>query len=143
MRARAVRSLGILARGLGAGVMTIMLSCRSATVPPRGAPAEVGAGVTDSLRASGSVRVAIALVPPASTSQQGADPQQVRADIARLQAQVLERLDPADYHNRIQYANIPALAGTILTFHGLEVMMADPRVRRIDVDAAGGGLANP
>jgi hypothetical protein len=63
----------------------------------------------------------------------------VRAEIARVQQEVLSRLDARDFELGKRFESVPAIAGTLRTQRGLERLLADPRVRRVDLDVGGGG----
>jgi hypothetical protein len=91
------------------------------------------------IRARGEAAIMIALVEPAGYGRADTDVARIRADIARMQAEVLAALDTADYRDRLRYAAIPAMAGTVRTERGLSVLLAHPHVRRVDLDTGGTG----
>jgi hypothetical protein len=101
--------------------------------------AKVGPGVLETLTATGSVSVVIALVEPASQSSAGEDREQLRGDIARLQSEVLDELEAPDYRGGVRFEFVPALSGTVLSRNGLSILLAHPKVRRVDLDAGGSG----
>lgn len=65
--------------------------------------------------------------------------EEVRAAIARMQAEVLATLDSADFRPVVQYASIPALAGVLRSVQGLERLLAHPHVRDVALDLEGRG----
>jgi alkylation response protein AidB-like acyl-CoA dehydrogenase len=91
------------------------------------------------IRARGEAAVMIALTPPPGFGDPAVDQEQIRADIARMQAEVLAALDTVDFRARQPFASIPAMAGTLRTEQGLRTLLAHPHVRRVDLDPAGGG----
>ncbi|MGH7577673.1 MAG: hypothetical protein ACREM1_21445 [Longimicrobiales bacterium] len=91
------------------------------------------------LRAEGEVPVVVALTEPAGYGDQGVDMDRIRAEIARTQADVLASLDTTDYRSRTLFASIPAMAGVVLSERGLEQLLANPHVERVDVDPEGTG----
>lgn len=126
----------LVRRCLAAAMALVLPACSSMTAIDSG---KVGSDVLSTLRARGSVPVAIALVEPAGYGSPQADTSRLRAEIARLQQQVLSRLDERDFRLGSRFQNVPAISGTLLTEQGLEVLVADSTVRRIDVDVGGGG----
>lgn len=98
--------------------------------------AEIGGDVVTTLEATGEAHVMIAL----HLSGDGAGTVDERtAEIARAQERVLDALDATDYRNRVRFETVPALAGTVYTCTGLEILAKHPDVRRIDLDQGGGG----
>ena len=101
-----------------------------------GLAAEIGGDVVTTLEATGEAHVLIAL----QLSGAGAGTVDERtAEIARAQERVLDALDATDYRNRVRFETVPALAGTLYTLRGLEILAKHPDVRRIDLDLGGGG----
>lgn len=119
-----------------ATLLALILGCQ-ATAEVDGARAQ--ADVLNTLRDQGEVPVIVALAEPAGYGDQGVDMDRIRADIARMQAEVLASLDSADYRSRNLFASIPAMAGVIRSERGLRRLLASPHVERIDVDAEGTG----
>jgi hypothetical protein len=113
-----------------------MLACRSVT-PLEGA--KLGPGVRDLLERRGTADVMVALAPAAD----GVADARRRAEIARLQDAVLSALGNDDFRLRQRYEAVPALAGTVLSPRGLARLLAHAAVRRVDLDAGGGGSAVP
>jgi hypothetical protein len=98
--------------------------------------AEIGGDVVMTLEATGEAHVMIAL----QLSGAGAGTVDERsAEIARAQERVLDAVDAPDYRNRVRFETVPALAGTLYTHRGLEILAKHPDVRRIDLDHGGGG----
>jgi subtilisin family serine protease len=97
-----------------------------------GAPpaSKVGAAVWGNLQAAPRVRVVVALREPDSPVQ---DLTGRMAEVAALQANVLERLGPEDFRPSHRWDTISALAGDV-TPRGLGLLAADPDVVKIDVD---------
>jgi hypothetical protein len=71
------------------------------------------------------------------------DPARWQAEIARLQQSVLSQLAPEDFESRTLFTSVPAIAGTLRTERGLAILTAHPNVRRVDLDAGGGGSSVP
>jgi hypothetical protein len=104
--------------------------------------AEVSAEVMDVLRADGRADVMVALkLPPGFEAEPGSE--RLRAEIARLQDDVLASMDDGDFRVRQRFKAIPALAGTVLTERGLRRLSSHPGVVRVDMDAGGGGGTDP
>jgi hypothetical protein len=91
------------------------------------------------IRAHGEAAVMIALTEPPGFGDPAADPERIRAHIARMQAEVLAALDTVDFRARHTFSSIPAMAGTLRTEQGLQTLLAHRHVRRVDLDPAGGG----
>jgi hypothetical protein len=124
---------------------TLPAACALAlTACARPAPGagEPSPALMDALRADGRVEVMVTLTPPPGYEPGRAPDAGTRAAIARLQDDVLDGLDPADFRLRTRFRSIPALAGTVLTERGLRALAADPRVARVDRDPGGGGGAS-
>ena len=71
------------------------------------------------------------------------DPARWQSEIARLQQSVLSQLAPEDFESRTLFTSVPAIAGTLRTERGLAILTAHPNVRRVDLDAGGGGSSVP
>lgn len=95
------------------------------------------------LRAEGEVNVVIVLVDPPGYGDPLADQERIRADIARMQGEVVEALGPANYRDRRRFVSVPAMAGALLTERGLDLLLAHSLVRRVDRDLEGTGLDPP
>lgn len=95
--------------------------------------------VLGTLRAEGEVPVMVALVEPAGYGEQGADMDRIRAEITRMQADVLASLDSTDYRSGTLFASIPAMAGILLSERGLQRLLASPHVEGVDIDSGGTG----
>lgn len=95
--------------------------------------------VLAALRADGEARVIVALVSPPSEADPSADPARRRAEIARLQREVLACLGPDDFRQGQLFGSVPAISGTVLSEAGLSILLSHPHVRRVDLDPAGGG----
>ena len=94
--------------------------------------------VVMTLRAKGEAAVMISLVEPSGIDAT-AEPTRWRAEIARLQQSVLTQLAPQHFERRTLFASVPAIAGKLRTERGLAILTAHPNVRRVDLDAGGGG----
>jgi len=103
----------------------------------------VQAEVLTTIRAGEEAAVMIALTPPPGFGDPAADQERIRADISRMQAEVLAALDTADFRPRQPFLSIPAMAGTLRTERGLRALLDHPYVRRVDLDPAGGGGEQP
>lgn len=129
-------------RWLAAGIFLVALTL--AGCDPLGAlrgqdaglAAEIGGDVVTTLEATGEAHVMIAL--QLSGAGTGSVAERT-AEIARAQERVLDALDATDYRNRVRFEAVPALAGTLYTHRGLEILAKHPDVLRIDLDQGGGG----
>jgi hypothetical protein len=105
---------------------------------PTTSPAQhvkVGSGVQPALDTQGSVRVLVALKTPArKTASRSAKKASVRA----MQDQVLGRMAEHEFEMVHQYEILDAMAVWV-TLEGLERLLADPNVARVDLDAPGFG----
>ena len=110
-------------------------ACREVPLPT----AQAAPDVLAALRANGEAHVVVALVNPPSPADSPDAAAQRRAEIARLQREVLARLGPNDFVVRELFVSVPAIAGTVLSERGLSVLLGHPNVRRVDLDPAGGG----
>lgn len=117
-------------------LILLFLACHSLTTAD---PAKAGSDVLDALRANGEAQVMIALVSAPSQRDPRADPAQLRAEVARLQAEVLNDLDSTDYRSGKLFEFVPAMSGTVHSQRGLSVLLAHRNVRRVDLDTGGGG----
>ena len=121
------------ARLLLAGVASVVLAIATASGPARAQ--SVGDGVLEALEAEGRVRVLVALKP----LPEGVQTRAVRrASLEARQSAVLARLAPDDFEVAHRYETLPAVAGTV-SGPGLERLLADPDVARVDLDAPGSG----
>lgn len=94
--------------------------------------------VIEALRSDGRANVVVALALPAGfDAEPGSD--RSRAEIARVQEDVLGAIDPGDFELRVRFVAVPALAGTVLSEPGLRALAAHPQVLRVDLDVEGGG----
>ena len=96
--------------------------------------------VVTTLRAKGEAAVMISLVEPAGIDA-AAEPTRWQAEIARLQQSVLSQVAPQHFERRTVFASVPAIAGTLRTERGLAILTSHPNVRRVDLDAGGGGTS--
>jgi subtilisin family serine protease len=92
---------------------------------------KVGEGVRETLSSNGEAYVVIALKEPPSVQE--APINTLTDEIASLQDQVLSALSSADFRLKHRYQAISALTGWV-TEPGLEKLMANPSVVRIDLD---------
>lgn len=98
------------------------------------APEKIGAGVSEQVK-QGRVRVLVVIHDASDKSAAMGD------RISALKAQrsaVLEKLDPSDYQLRREFSLLPAFAIEV-DAQALTELVADPRVRRIDLDSGGTG----
>ncbi|TVP45782.1 MAG: hypothetical protein EA350_08390 [Gemmatimonadales bacterium] len=99
--------------------------------------------VLTTLHAGEEAAVMIALTPPPGFGDPAADQERIRAEISRMQAEVLSAVDTADFRPRQPFLSIPAMAGTLRTERGLRTLLEHRYVRRVDLDPAGGGGQPP
>ncbi|HUG42271.1 MAG TPA: hypothetical protein VMM12_17540 [Longimicrobiales bacterium] len=99
----------------------------------------VSPDVLDAVRVHGRADVMVALVPPVGYDDAEPAGPRVRAEIARLQDEVLESLGAVHFTLRQRFVAVPALAGTVLSEEGLRALSAHPGVARVDLDVGGGG----
>jgi hypothetical protein len=137
-QSRGSRPIGWL-RLLAPAVLLLPLACH-ATRPPTGDRA--APEVLAALRATGEAPVVVALVEPSGYPDPGADRQRIRAEIARMQEEVLQSLDPAEYRDRHRFESVPAMAGTLLSERALRTLLSHPHVRRVDLDPGGTGTGS-
>jgi hypothetical protein len=126
---------GLMKRYLVGTVVGVILAygggCRSM---PESDTTKIGPGVLATLQAQGAAQVVVALTEPA------ADPMvDRRAAIARLQRDLLADIESEGFRRRQLFAAAPAIAGTVLSETALQALAAHHLVRRIDLDASGGG----
>lgn len=122
----------------GAAIAALLAAgCRASTPQPD--LSRVSPDVVDTLRAGREAHVVVALALPAGADAPGVDPALLRAEIARVQADVLARLSPDDYRSRQLFAAVPAMSGTVRTRAGLTALLTHPSVRRVDLDPGGTG----
>lgn len=124
---------GIRGAVIGAIVVLTLTGCRTLMESDRAAR-----DVLSAIRENGRAPVMIALVTPAGAAD-AANPQATRAEIARMQDEVIAALDPADFRVGARYTSVPALAGLLLSERGLRRLLAHPFVVRISLDSGGTG----
>lgn len=108
--------------------------------PVRQGP-NVGQDVIDALQTSDEVEVDIALAPPQALTARPVDLPSVRAAVAAAVDDVLAGLSASDFRLGRRFAAVPVITGAI-TRDGLDRLLRNPRVLRIDLPAGGtGGLA--
>lgn len=95
--------------------------------------------VVAALDAGREANVVVALRLAVDVAAPDADPTRRRAEIARVQADVLARLSADDYRSRMLFVAVPAMSGTVRTRAGLNALLAHPGVRRVDLDPGGTG----
>jgi hypothetical protein len=127
------------ARLTPAAALVLLLGCGGVTSVQR---AVVSADVVTTLRSHGEATVMISLAEPTGIDAT-AEPARWQAEIARLQQSVLSQLAPEDFESRTLFTSVPAIAGTLRTERGLAILTAHPNVRRVDLDAGGGGSSAP
>jgi len=102
------------------------------------APAPVEAGVAgiavyEALQRSERVRVVVSFVPPASPA---GDLQTLSRRVAEVKRRVLFDVEPEEFRITTEWQTVSAVAGDI-SLRGLELLLRDPNVDRIDVDVPG------
>jgi hypothetical protein len=101
---------------------------------------KIDASVIEGVRARGEINVIVALVEPVTDGRSTQDQTILRAQIARMQREVLNTLGEDEYRSRVLFENVPAMAGTILHMRALRTLDAHPHVMKVDPDPAGGGI---
>ena len=117
--------------------LILLLACNRVTPLER---AVVSPDVITTLRGQGEANVMVSLVEPKGIDAT-IDPARWQAEIARLQQSVLSQLAAEDFQSRTLFTSVPAIAGTLRTERGLATLTAHPNVRRVDLDAGGGGTS--
>lgn len=120
---------------LASCTLALLSSCHSSIEPAR---RDATAEVASRLATRGEAAVIVSLVEPPGYRDPARAPE-VRAAIARMQAEVLATLGPADFQPGVQYTSIPAFAGVLRSVQGLERLLAHPHVRGVALDVDGGG----
>src|SRR5687768_15236016 len=118
-------------------VLVFLLGCGRPVSQHR---AVVRDDVITTLRAKGEAAVMISLVEPTGIDAT-VEPKRWQAEIARLQQSVLSQVAPEHLERRTLFSSVPAIAGTLRTERGLAILTAHPNVRRVDLDAGGGGTS--
>ena len=118
------------------GLLVFAIACRA--LNPVADP-KLGSGVRESLASNGAADVMVAL----AFDTVAHDPTSARASVASVQDAVLATLDSTEFRLRQRYAAVPAFAGTVRSQRALDRLLAHPLVRRVDLDAGGGGSAVP
>ena len=80
----------------------------------------------------------IALVTPAGAGDP-ANAQATRAEIARMQDDVIAAVDSTDFGVGTRYTSVPALAGVLFSERGLRRVRAHPFVLGVTLDTGGSG----
>ena len=119
--------------------LVLLFGCNHATPLER---AVVSPDVITTLRGQGEANVMVSLVEPKGIDA-AVDPARWQAEISRLQQSVLSQLAQEDFQSRTLFTSVPAIAGTLRTERGLSTLIAHPNVRRVDLDAGGGGSKVP
>jgi hypothetical protein len=120
-------------------VLLLLLACRTAM---EDSVQRDRGEILSAISARGEAAVVVALVEPSGFS----DPArgvEVRAEIARMQSEVLAAVDSADFRPGQRFTSVPALAGRLRTERGLRLLLAHPHVRRVSLDAGGTGSPAP
>ena len=94
--------------------------------------------VLAALREHGKAAVMIALVTPAGAGDP-ANAQATRAEIARMQDDVIAAVDSSDFRVGTRYTSVPALAGVLFSERGLRRVRAHPFVLGVTLDTGGSG----
>ena len=118
-------------------VLALLLGCGRPISQHR---AVVKDDVVTTLRTKGEAAVMISLVEPTGVDAAG-EPTRWQAEISRLQQSVLSQLAPQQFQSRTLFASVPAIAGTLRNERGLAILTSHPNVRRVDLDAGGGGTS--
>ncbi len=90
------------------------------------------------IRTHGEAAVVVALVEPDGFE----DPNQetrVRAEIARMQKEVLADIDITDFRSRVLFVSVPAIAGTVRSEQGLRALLGHRLILRVSLDSGGTG----
>jgi hypothetical protein len=106
---------------------------------------KVGPGVIEALKEQGSAQIMIALDQSGAEGAYSGQPGMgigmaaERSRIANMQNDILARLGFNDYEERHAFKSVPAMAGRLKSEAGLEVLVSNPHVVKIDIDVGGGG----
>ncbi|MCH8993549.1 MAG: S8 family serine peptidase [Chloroflexi bacterium] len=128
-------------------IVTVIASGRpvnqaSPSAPAHAAEEKAGQALIGALQTKQEVAVVIALKEPPALAERPIELRTVKSQVASAQDAVLSSLESSDFKLKHQYEAVPALAG-LVTQGGLSKLVADPNVRRIDLDVGGtGALAN-
>lgn len=138
----------MLSRAAVLVVASLLLAVTSpvqAAKPPGIHGDKVGPGVSEALKKQGSVQIMIALDQSGAKGGysgqpgRGIDMAAERSRIAQMQNDVLARLGFNDYEERHTFNSVPAMAGRLKSQAGLEALVRNPHVVKIDVDVGGTG----
>lgn len=116
-------------------LIAVVFGCQTLT---ESESAAIAPEIRRALRMHGEAQVVVALVTPPGYDDPHADRNRLRAEIARMQREVLASLEPGDYRSRHLFESVPAMAGTLLSERGLTALLSHSHVRRVDLDAQGG-----
>jgi hypothetical protein len=133
MRARTAVA-ALLAIGLTAAV-----GCRNLA---RSGELELNDEVLRAIHAYGAAPVLVILRTSLGNDEE-ANEEALRAEIARVQDQVLASVDLADFRLRHRFTTVPALSGTVLSERGLRALSTHPLVDRLDLEEGGGVSSRP
>ncbi len=121
-------------RQLGGAILALtLIGCRTVMESDRSAR-----DVLAAVREHGKAAVIIALVTPAGAGDP-ANAQATRAEIARMQEDVIAAVDPTDFRVGTRYTSVPALAGVLFSERGLRRVRAHPFVLGVTLDTGGTG----
>jgi subtilisin family serine protease len=108
------------------------LLCGSVS-PSRADAGVAGIAVYEALQRSERVRVVVSFVPPAAPA---GDLQALSRRVAEVKRRVLFDVEPEEFRITTEWQTVSAVAGDI-SLRGLELLLRDPNVDRIDVDVPG------
>ena len=100
---------------------------------------KIGAGVLAAVRTGSAPQVVIALEVPGSPNEHARDLPGLQRSVAAVQQTILAVLGVAGFTPGRQFRLVPALAGRLRTELALTLLVANPRVRRVDLDVGGTG----
>jgi subtilisin family serine protease len=94
---------------------------------------QAGDAVYEALRANGKAQVTVALRAPTTPAT---DLAALKAEVAEIRRQVFFDIDSAEFTLTHQFETLSAVAGWV-TRAGLDKLLSDPNVERVDVDVPG------
>jgi hypothetical protein len=130
MKRSPIPTLGLLAIVLG--------GCASAM---RANPVPVAPEVLDTFRAQDSVAVVVVLVTP--NSYYRGDRNRLRGDIAHMQDEVENALEPGQYRELHRFQSVPALTLMLYDEAAIRTLARLKHVQRLGLDDGSGGGETP
>ncbi|GEM_PF-865212 len=104
-----------------------------------GANGKIDKEIIQALERGEEVEVVVMLDDTPAMQAQISEPAVIKNEITDIQEDVLANLYPSDYVVRRQYKTIPALAGKITSLAGLQRLVSQTNVVRVDMDIGGTG----